>query len=135
MPILAWSDALSVNIGELDKQHQCLIELINRLHDAMKAGKGDAVMGPILSDLLAYTEFHFSTEEKYFQQYSYPESKLHKNQHDALKKKAKELKAGFEKGKLSISIEVMNFLKDWISAHILGLDKKYSPFLISKGLR
>jgi len=134
MPIITWSDALSVNIKELASQHQCLIEIVNRLHDSMKAGKGNAVLGPILSDLLKYTEFHFSTEEKYFQKFAYPEYLQHKKQHDDLTKKAKDLNANFEKGKLTISIEVMNFLKGWLSNHILGSDKKYAPFLLSKGL-
>jgi hemerythrin len=134
MPIIFWSDQLSVNIKELDNQHQCLIELINRLHDSMKSGKGNAVIGPILMDVIKYTEFHFATEEKYFQKYAYPEFLQHKKQHDELTQKAKQLKADFEKGKLSISIEVMHFLRDWISNHILGSDKKYGPFLASKGL-
>jgi len=134
MPIISWSDALSVNIKELDSQHQCLIELVNRLHDSMKAGKGNTVLGPILSDLLKYTEFHFSTEEKYFQKFAYPEYLQHKKQHDDLTKKAKELNANFEKGKLTISIEVMTFLKEWLRDHILGSDKKYAPFLLGKGL-
>jgi hemerythrin len=134
MPIISWSDALSVNIKEIDSQHQRLIEFVNRLHDSMKAGKGNAVLGPILSDLIKYTEFHFSTEEKYFQKYVYPEYLQHKKQHDELTQKAKDLKASFEKGKLNISIEVMNFLKEWLQNHILGSDKKYAPFLLAKGL-
>ena len=35
---------------------------------------------------------------------------------------------------MTISIEVMNFLKDWLSNHILGSDKRYGPFLNGKGL-
>jgi hemerythrin-like metal-binding protein len=134
MSILNWSDALSVNIKELDQQHQCLIEIINKLHDSMKSGKGDSVIGPILSDLLSYTQFHFSTEEKYFQQFAYPHGLMHKKQHNDLTKKAKDLKVDFDKGKITISIEVMNFLKDWLKDHILGSDKQYAPFLNSKGL-
>jgi hemerythrin len=134
MPIFVWNESLSVNIKELDQQHQCLVEMINKLHDSMKSGKGDAVIGPILSDLLSYTQFHFSTEEKYFQQYSYPHALMHKKQHDDLTKKALELKANFDNGKITISIEVMNFLKDWVKDHILGSDKKYSPFFNAKGL-
>jgi hemerythrin len=134
MALISWSNALSVNIKELDDQHKCLIELVNNLHDAMKAGKGNAIIGPILSDLLSYTSFHFATEEKYFQQYAYPEFPRHKKEHDELTKKTKELNASYREGKLTITIEVMTFLKDWLSNHILVSDKKYSPFLCSRGL-
>jgi hemerythrin len=134
MALITWSDALSVNIKKIDDQHKCLIELVNTLHDSMKAGKGNAVIGPILSDLLNYTSFHFATEEAYFQRYAYPDSVQHKRQHDELTQKTKMLNGSFAEGKLTITIEVMNFLKDWLSNHILVSDKKYSPFLCSKGL-
>jgi hemerythrin len=28
----------------------------------------------------------------------------------------------------------MNFLKDWLSNHIMNSDKKYGPFLTGKGV-
>jgi len=135
MALINWSDALSVNIKKIDDQHKRLIELVNTLHDSMKAGKGNAAIGPILSDLLKYASFHFATEEKYFQEYAYPEYLQHKKQHDELTQKTKMLNASHREGKLSITIEVMNFLKDWLSNHILVSDKKYSTFLCNKGLR
>ena len=134
MALINWNDSMSVRIQEIDKQHQRLIELVNRLHEAMKTGKGNAAIGPILSDLLNYTQFHFSTEEKYFEKYKYPEYFRHKTEHDELTQKTKELAASYKEGKISITIEVMNFLKDWLSTHILGSDKKYSTFLCNKGL-
>ena len=33
-----------------------------------------------------------------------------------------------------MTVEVMNFLKDWLSNHIQTSDKKYGPFLNSKGV-
>jgi hemerythrin len=134
MALISWSDALAVNIKELDDQHKCLIELVNKLHDSMKAGQGNAVIGPILSDLLSYTSFHFATEEKYFQQYGYPEFPRHKREHDELTQKTKALNASYRQGKLTITLDVMTFLKDWLSNHILVSDKKYSSFLGSRGL-
>lgn len=34
----------------------------------------------------------------------------------------------FEKSKLGLSIEVMNFMSDWLINHIKSVDKKYGPF-------
>jgi hemerythrin len=134
MALITWNDTLSVHIKEIDSQHQRLVELVNKLHDAMKAGRGNDVMGPILSDLVRYTVSHFATEEAYFKKYAYPDFAQHKKEHDDLTVKAKALKASFEKGKMTVSIEVMNFLRDWLSSHILGSDKKYGPYLNGKGL-
>jgi hemerythrin len=135
MALITWNDTYSVNIKKIDDQHKCLIELLNQLHDAMKSGKGNTALGPILTDLLNYTSFHFSTEEAYFQQYAYPDYARHKKEHDDLAQKAKGLQASHREGKLTVTIEVMNFLKDWLTNHILSSDKKYSPFLNSKGIR
>ena len=134
MALITWNDSFSVNIKKIDEQHRCLIELVNKLHDSMKAGQGNTVIGLILTDLLNYTSFHFSTEEAYFEQYAYPEHFRHKIEHDELTKKAKSLQASHKAGKLTITIEVMNFLKEWLSNHILSSDKRYSSFLVSKGL-
>jgi hemerythrin-like metal-binding protein len=101
----------------------------------MKAGKGNDVIGPILSDLLSYTAFHFATEEKLFQEYVYPDYPLHKKEHDNLSNKVKAFISDFRTGKIALTIDVMNFLKDWLRNHILGSDKKYGPFLINKGVQ
>jgi hemerythrin len=135
MALINWNDTFALNIKKIDDQHKRLIELINILHDSMKAGKGNEVIGPILSDLLNYTAFHFTTEEKFFQQYAYPEYLLHKKEHDELTNKVKAFINDFGTGKISLTIDVMNFLKDWLRTHILGSDMKYSPFLINKGVQ
>ena len=40
MAIIQWNDSLSVNVVEIDKQHQKLVAMINDLNDAMRQGKG-----------------------------------------------------------------------------------------------
>jgi hemerythrin len=35
MAFITWNDSMSVRIAEIDKQHQCLIEHVNRLHDSI----------------------------------------------------------------------------------------------------
>lgn len=133
MALMTWSEKFSVNIKEIDGQHMKLFDLVNNLHDAMKSGKGKDALGKVLSELVDYTVYHFGTEEKLFQKYGYPEYSQHKREHDNLSKKAKELNEKLTAENI-ITIEVMNFLKDWLNSHILSTDKKYSSFLNSKGV-
>jgi hemerythrin len=135
MGLIKWDDSLSVNVAKIDQQHQKLVLMINELHDAMKQGKGKEVLGKIVNGLISYTATHFKTEEDYFNQFGYPETDSHKKEHIAFVQKVSEFKDGFEKGKLSLSIEVMNFLSDWLQNHIKGTDKKYSQFFNGKGLK
>ncbi len=135
MAFMTWTDKFAVNIAEVDTQHKKLLSLINELFDAMKVGKGRDVVGQVLKELIDYTVYHFGTEEKLFKQYAYPDYFVHKKEHDDLTKKAVALKAEFDSGKPAITIEVMNFLKDWLNIHILQEDKKFGPFLNSKGVK
>lgn len=134
MAIINWDSSLSVNIGTIDDQHKKLVGMVNSLHDSMKAGKAKDVLGILLNELAAYTDYHFKTEEEYFSKYKYAETAKHKAEHDALRKEVANLKQKFDSGEAVFTIELMYFLKDWLSKHILGSDKQYSSFLNSKGV-
>lgn len=134
MALINWDDKYSVKIKEIDNQHQKLVRLINLLHDAMKEGKGKQVVGKILNDLVDYTVFHFTYEEKLFDRYSYPGGQAHKFEHNDLVQKVKKYVDNFQSEKPVLPMEVMNFLQNWLLNHINGTDKKYSSFLISKGV-
>ncbi len=134
LALFNWSSDYSVNIKEIDNQHKILIKLINEIHNAMKVGKGKEVLESVLKELVDYTVYHFGYEEKLFSIHSYPEANQHKAAHDKLVEQVKAIKRDYESGKTVITLEVMNFLKDWLSGHIIGTDKKYSGFLNSKGI-
>lgn len=134
MALIMWDEKLKTNVKECDEQHKKLIALVNELHDGMKAGKGKDVIGKVLNELLNYTNYHFKTEEAYMQKYNFPEFLNHKREHEDLIRQAKELKERFDRGEVAITVNVMNFLKEWLQSHILGTDKKYGPFLNDKGV-
>lgn len=134
MALITWNSTYSVNVKEIDLQHQKLIALINQLHDGMKAGKGKEITGKILSDLADYTKFHFGYEEKLFDQTKYPDTMVQKRQHSDLVKQVVNYISKFQKGEAILTMELMNFLKDWLMNHIVATDKKYTSFLNSKGI-
>lgn len=134
MAFIKWSDSLSVHVGEIDEQHQKLIQLINTLHDAMLEKKGKEVLADILDQLAAYTVYHFSTEEKYMEQCNYSGLLLHKKEHDSFVGKVDSLIKDYQANKLGITIDLMNFLRDWVSHHIQVTDKKYSETFNKNGI-
>jgi hemerythrin len=135
MALIEWNESLSVNVVEIDEQHRKLVGMINHLNDAMRQGKGKESLGKIVNGLLAYAGIHFRTEEKYFEQFEYPDADRHRKEHLAFTQKAVAFKTDFEAGKLLLSMEVMRFLSDWLQNHIKAVDKKYGPFLNAKGLK
>lgn len=138
MALMTWRDEeYSVNISHLDGHHKRLFGLVNTLHDAMKQKETRDVLGKVFSELLDYTVYHFRAEEELFEKYAYPDYQSHKNEHEDLTKQALELKSKFDadKFRITLTMETMEFLRDWLNNHIRVVDKKYGPFLNSKGVR
>ncbi|MCA9598423.1 MAG: hemerythrin family protein [Myxococcales bacterium] len=135
MALFAWKDEYSVKVPSIDVQHKKLVELLNELHEAMTQGKSTEHLGHVLGGLIKYTAEHFAYEEKLFAQSGYPHAKEHKLEHERLKKQVLDFQKKFTSGEARISIELLRFLKDWTSNHILGSDKRYSAHLVQANVR
>lgn len=134
MSLINWNDTYSVKVRMLDNQHKRLIEIINTLHDGMKTGKSNEILGKIIFDLIGYTKTHFQSEEDLFEKYNYPNKVLHKKEHDEFVKTVGKFYEDFKSGRTGLSLDVMNFLTNWLTKHIKGSDKAYSNFLNEKGI-
>lgn len=136
MPLMTWTDRLSVGIGVLDEDHKRLVSMVNDLYDAMRAGHGRDTLGRILNELVQYTKVHFAREEKFFAQTGYLAAAAHKQQHDTLTGQVLEVQQKYAAGaSASLSIDVLQFLKNWLINHIQGSDQKYRPHLNEHGIR
>lgn len=135
MSLIKWDDSMSVNVAEIDRQHQELIMMINDLYEAMSEGKGKKVLRMIMRQLINYTEIHFETEEILFDKFAYPEADSHKKEHANFVQKISTFQAGIERGQLGLSIEIMKFLSNWLEDHIMKTDKRYSQLFNENGLR
>ncbi|MCW2276165.1 bacteriohemerythrin [Rhodoblastus acidophilus] len=130
MPLMTWNEKMSLGVVGIDNQHKKLVGLVNELYDAIQAGKANAVLGRVLDELVAYTESHFRGEEELFSRARYPCSAEHKREHDALTGRVLEIQAKVRAGvQGTLSLEVMNFLKNWLIDHIQGSDRKYVAYL------
>lgn len=136
MSVIIWSEELSVGIDSIDQQHKVLIGLINDLNSAMAIGEANEMIGDILLKLTEYTRYHFSYEEKLFEQHDYPSTARHKRHHSDLIDQISALKERFETELSgSVGLEIMQFLKNWLTNHIMKTDKAYSEYLLSKGVK
>ena len=134
MALMEWSPVFSVKVKKFDDQHKKLVDLVNQLHDAMKAGQGNAMLGVVLQSLITYTATHFKDEEQVMQANGYPDLVRHKGEHEKLVKQVLDLQKKFQAGGSVLTMTVMSFLKDWLITHIQGEDKKYGVYLNAKGI-
>ncbi|HLF87218.1 MAG TPA: bacteriohemerythrin [Nitrospiria bacterium] len=134
MIYLSWSKDYSVNVKEIDEQHKKLFGIINTLYQAMLDEKGREIQKSVIAEMIDYANTHFKTEEKYMLQFDFSWYEEHKKEHERFIHKALDLKERSEKVGFVITLEILNFLKDWLQGHVLQTDRNYSELFNDKGL-
>ncbi|MFC1887075.1 bacteriohemerythrin [Thermodesulfobacteriota bacterium] len=129
MALIDWSEALSVGFEEVDDDHKKLVDMINNIHNAVSQIRDKDKLADTLEDLLGYTSWHFRHEERLMQNYGYPELFNHKLKHEELAQQATELYERFLGGDDGVPAMLLPFLKDWLTDHITGTDKKMGQYL------
>lgn len=138
--LIHWSGALELGLTIVDEEHKILVQLINELHVINNLPKNeltqkrDALLKRSLHGLAEYTQTHFVVEEEFMRVYKYPAADEHRRAHQAFVDRISSLMESVEDGGLDIPNSLMNFLKNWLSTHILEIDRKLVAFLISKGV-
>ncbi len=124
MPLINWTPNYSIGIQAIDADHRHLFLLVNRFHDAYQANHDKTQILSLLRNLILYAETHFRHEEDYMQQIAYPEIEEHKQMHNQFIEQVFRLQDEYESGVLRLSDDVMDFLKDWLTRHIIETDSK-----------
>lgn len=134
MPQFKWEPRYSVKVKRFDDDHQELFRILNTLHDAMMARRGQEVLQNVLSELLQYTEGHFSREEEVMRKAGYPKLSAQIEQHRRFTDKIKEVSTKYKEGSVGLTVDMLDFLTDWLKKHIIGVDQQYSDFLNARGI-
>ncbi len=128
--LINWSDRYNTGCDKIDKQHQHMVEIINRLFNAFEHAQAESIVPEIIKELEDYTHYHFSTEEELFEKYKYPLAQEHIDEHNSFKKKIVDFKEQlFSDNSALLPYDVMLFIKDWLIDHILNTDFKYREYL------
>jgi len=135
MPFFQWSDKLETAVPEIDEQHRILVTYINKLHDAVMTNSDKEVLGPILSGLVNYTVYHFFTEESLMESDAYPDYEDHRKEHISLTEKTMDFFTRYHAGQCDIGDDLCDFLRDWLTTHIMITDFKLGAFLNGKAQR
>lgn len=133
--LIEWTEELGVGIQEIDEQHKVLVELVNRLYKSIIRQTDSTVVDEVLTELIQYTRIHFAVEESLMRIFDYPLYEEHKQVHEELTHQVVELHHKFKKGEVAIGMELLSFLRRWLTGHIMVEDKKYTPFFLQKGLK
>lgn len=133
-----WTEDLSVGIPSIDEEHKVFVYHINRLYEGIQFGTAQGTLPVLLDKLINYSSSHFEHEESCMRETGFPGYQEHKADHDMIRQKLFELQDRLQKQQSSstgIANETFAFMKDWLTRHILTVDKAYAAHFISHGIK
>lgn len=134
MTFFQFDDSLKVGNKLIDQEHATLIEYINLLQQSVENEISTKLMQQVIDGLIDYTKTHFFVEEEMMKAYGYPDRDAHLKAHEGFCNRMDQIKTNFEQTGATISTDMLEFLKDWLTNHILQVDRRLSEFLADKKL-
>ncbi len=132
---IIWSDDFLIGIEELDYEHRCLIEDINKLHRELREHADLDGIKATLGTIHSRMQAHFALEESVMVSHKYAHYREHKEEHERLLDECAERITIFDRGPNPGDQEAIeDVLRKWIVDHILTTDKKMS-LMITSGKR
>jgi len=132
LDLYKWKQEYSVGVATLNQQHQHLFELVDQLQEFMTTGQSDAVITTTLRELMACTRQHFLAEEALMTECSFPGLDAHRIEHKKINRAVLKFIRDFEAGEKRFRVQLLDFMIDWLTTHILTTDMLYSQFLLAK---
>ncbi len=105
-----------------DVQHQELFRIIDSLHTLPER--------KTLDRLTDYVTHHFSLEEEYMKQLDYPGAELHIRAHRAFEARVQKYIAEQAVFDEAFATELAEFLSEWLTRHVFGIDKDFEDFVL-----
>lgn len=129
-----WTDDLTVGIERIDSQHRSLFQQLEKLMDACVAGREREEVVTMLDFLDRYVVTHFDTEEGLQREYGYPGYDSHRAEHAVFLHRLQCFREELSNSAPSrdFVLRVNQTLIDWLTSHILTVDKAASEFLLKK---
>jgi len=131
-PMFQWTSDYAVGVAEIDREHQWLFAAAEKMHQAMLAGQGKEALRSLLTGLVAYACDHISHEERLMERIGYPDLSGHRRQHVQLRAKVRELEARAAAGEATMTIEVAQFLIEWLKQHTISSDRRIAEYCAAK---
>ena len=127
--MIAWDDALTVGIAEIDSQHKSIIALINDL-EALKGQGDDIAAAKALQFLRSYLHDHFEMEAELMLDLVYPGRAAHQQQHEQFVNHVIFFEIEKEFGVVSEQMlsDILAFLTEWFLTHITQEDRLLGAF-------
>ena len=87
--------------------------------------RSDEELRDTMKELIKFTHMHFQYEETIFKKIKYPHEEFHRMEHTAFLGRCLVFENKVSTRNIALSMDMMEFLKNWLLEHILVEDRKY----------
>lgn len=129
-----WTPDLSLGNDAIDKEHQQLFELLDHYYNGLVNNGPRMELIELINSMLEYANLHFANEETLMYNLKYPDVEHHIELHRSFAAQATEFYEMVSQGRLLLTLQVTNYIKDWLVDHIKGEDFKLIVYAKSTGL-
>jgi hemerythrin len=131
MELFHWDNSYSVGDPLIDGHHKTLVGLLNAVYDVAISERETAAIGEIMHQLVEYTEYHFSAEERLFAESGASPRILdvHGRMHDRLRARVREYDTLKDKNDPAVVIDFLGFMVNWFQVHIQGMDREHAMMI------
>ena len=134
MSFVFWTQDLNTDFPDVDEQHHILVDKINGLYDAYQTSDPEQVK-TAFQELIDYTVYHFTQEEKMLEEAKYRMTEPHKKVHAHFVEKMTALQERFNNGDFSAVQEALDLCEGWLFRHIRLNDHGYVADVKAAGVR
>lgn len=127
-----FNDDLLTGDAKIDEQHRQLFATVQRLDEAIAAGRGNQAVETILEELMGYAAVHFRDEEALMEEVGYPGLSFQQAAHAAFAADASQMAADWMAGRGVSSEKLSSHLSDWLMRHVQTVDLLFARFLAAE---
>jgi len=127
--LIQWRDGLSVGHPMIDADHRVLVDMLNSLLNSLLDNQSNEILASSLDGLMDYAGSHFAREEAAMRASGYPDAEVHFREHAEFARQIGAFKAKYDAGDTMLTLGVMKFLRNWLTDHILTVDKRLAAHL------
>ena len=134
MALFVWQKSYNLGVEIIDEQHKNLVQIINDLDDLLKGSFCSKKLESLFSELVDYTKYHFSTEERLMKTRDYGAARIdaHLRQHYQFVQQIQSLHNDAATLDKQEAEWVLKYLTNWLTNHILKVDRHLAEHLINQ---
>jgi len=124
MSLLQWKPEYSVGVQSMDDEHREMIDLINATYEKLTSDAAADQVEEYLGEILSTISMHFALEERIMQNAGYGEFHAHKDDHEVLLDRLRDLMDGYYDDPASGARRLEQSLSDWFADHFSTFDAR-----------